>query len=156
MMKKIMLVLAMACIFTSKPVMATYQYSFEAPYTPFFGIAWSWEFSSPSIFSTSTDVAGNMLMNIVAPTGYEIVKVNIAPGSVAWVDTFFDTNNDGQWDRDLGVRFDVDIAQVGVFAGADVGNTLRISNENVPEPASVALLGIALAGLVATRRKKAI
>lgn len=156
MMKKFMFVLAMVCIFINKPVMAAYQYSFEGAPNTFFGIIWSWELSSASIFSTSTEVAGNLLTDIHTPTGYDIVKVGIDPGATAWVTTYFDRTGDGAWDVGYGVGFQADITQVGFFTRTTDGFTLRISESVVPEPATLALLGIALAGLGATRRKKAI
>jgi hypothetical protein len=156
MMKKFMFVLAMVCIFINKPAMATYQYSFEGVPGGSWSISWSWEFSSASIFSTSTEVAGNMLTESVTPAGYDIVKVSIGPGSLAWVNTYFDTTGDGAWDIGYGVGFEADITQVGFFTRITDGNTLKISEAVVPEPATLALLGIALAGIGATRRKIAI
>ena len=154
-MKKIMFVLAMVCIFISKPVMATYLYSFEGAPTDLWSISWSWELSSASIFSTSTEISGNTLKDNLTPSGYDIVKVNIEPGSLySWVRTFFDITGDGVWDIGYGVRFSADISQVGFFTRPADNSALTIAETAVSEPTTLALLGLALASFGVARRRK--
>lgn len=153
-MKKLIYGLVIVFICLSKPAMASYLYSFQGAPSTLWNINWSWEFSSASIISTPTELAGSMLSDQQTPVGYDIVKIAIDPtaGWLKWVSTYFDTTGDGEWDIGMGVGFDADIAQVGVFTRDSDLNTLSISV--VPEPGSIALFCIAFAGLAASRRRR--
>lgn len=141
---------------------ATYVYSidFYGVNAPTFIIApFSYDFTSESILSATTNIPLSTIFNASLPSGYTILAAQLQGPQVQSyprISTTFDWNADGQWDEETSFGFDGPLDHVGIYDNPQGSGRLVISvaGDPVPEPSTMILLGSGLLALAGAARRK--